>query len=111
MKIRISGSDYDPALLSKLSLFDLLELKKQTGLTVDDLQDNLAAAGEGDDDGGKSLLASEAGLLSVGALIWLARRKAGERLTLEEACDFPLEELSFVEEPGDVEAAAPGDPT
>ena len=31
-------------------------------------------------------------------MIWLSRRKAGERLTFEEACDFPLEELEFVDD-------------
>lgn len=29
------------------------------------------------------------------AMIWLARTHAGEKLTFEEACDFPLDEMTF----------------
>jgi hypothetical protein len=95
VKIKISGAEYDIAELGKLSLFDLLELKKQTGLDVDGLQEVFKDAEDGD---GSSVLASEEGLTAFGAMIWLSRRKAGERLTFEEACDFPLEELEFVDD-------------
>ena len=103
MKIKIQGTEYDVATLNKLSLFDLLELKKQTGLSVDDLQQTLA------DSDGASLMGSGDGLLVVGSLIWLTRRKAGEALTFEQACDFPLDALEFIEEESD-QPAAPPDP-
>ena len=107
MKIRISGVDYDAAALGRLSLFDILELKRQTGLSVDEMQ---AAFAEVDPDNPESAMRSEDPLVAFGATIWLARRKAGERLTFEEACDFPLDELEFIAEPGDVPDEAPVDP-
>ena len=58
MKIRISGVDYDAAALGRLSLFDILELKRQTGLSVDEMQAAFAEVDpddvpDADDDTGK----------------------------------------------------------
>lgn len=39
------------------------------------------------------------------AIIWLARIHAGEKLTMEEACDFALDDMKF-EVPDDPEADA-----
>jgi hypothetical protein len=115
MKLRIEGKDYDVAEIGRLSLLDLLELKKQTGMDVDRLQEVFAEAQQrqdeapDDEEGAMSILGTEDGLIAFGALIWLSRRKAGERsLTFEQACDFPLEELQFVDdEPGEVEPPDP----
>ena len=101
MKISIQGTLYDVAEVGRLSLLDLMELKKQTGMNVEDMTEPLANA-EGD-----SLISTNEGVMALGALIWLTRRKAGEReLTFEQACDFPLDELDVVpdeleEEPAD----------
>ena len=109
MKIKIESVEYDVAELGRLSLLDLLELKKQTGMDVDRLQAVFADAqpdeGEGDP---RNILATEDGLVAFGALIWLSRRKAGEReLTFEAACDFPLESLEFIEDEADLVDADP----
>ena len=108
MKIKIEGVEYDVAELGRLSLLDLLELKKQTGMDVDQLQSIFAEAqpeDEEEDEDGKepeNILNTEDGLIAFGALIWLSRRKAGERsLTFEQACDFPLESLEFIEDETD----------
>lgn len=103
MKIKIEGVEYDVAELGRLSLLDLLELKKQTGMDVDQLQSIFAEAQpEGDDKEPENILNTEEGLVAFGALIWLSRRKAGERsLTFEQACDFPLESLEFIEDETD----------
>ena len=98
MKISIQGTLYDVAEVGRLSLLDLMELKKQTGLDVDGMTGPLA-------EGGESIIATNEGVMALGALIWLTRRKAGERdLTFEQACDFPLDELEYVDEPEVVEA-------
>ena len=102
MKISIQGTLYDVAEVGRLSLLDLMELKKQTGMNVEDMTTPLANA-EGD-----SLIATNEGVMALGALIWLTRRKAGEReLTFEQACDFPLDELEFVDEEPEVVEADP----
>lgn len=103
MKIKIQGVQYDVAEVGRLSLLDLLELKKQTGMDVESMTTPLAEAGE-------SIIATNEGVMALGALIWLTRRKAGERdLTFEQACDFPLDELEFVDE-GETEAVVEVDP-
>ncbi len=116
MQIVIEGTPYDVAEIGRLSLLDLLELKKQTGMDVDTLQEVFSQAQErqqnapDDEEGAMSILGTEEGLVAFGALIWLSRRKAGERsLTFEQACDFPLESLTFIDddEPTEVEAVDP----
>jgi len=103
MQIRIEGRPYDVAEIGRLSLLDLLELKKQTGMDVDKLQEVFADAQPSQDgepvEDPKNILNTQDGLIAFGALIWLSRRKAGEReLTFEQACDFPLDALEFVED-------------
>lgn len=110
MKIEIAGTEYPVDALGRLSLFDLLELKKQTGMNIDQMQAALTAGAENPDDQASSLLGSAEGLTALGALIWLTRRKAGESLTFEQACDFPLDEMSFIDEPGDEPETEPADP-
>ncbi len=101
MKIRIQGVEYDVAEIGRLSLLDLMELKKQTGLSVEDMTVPLA-------EGGESIIATNDGVMALGALIWLTRRKAGETdLTFEQACDFPLDELEFVDDEPEVEQVDP----
>ncbi len=102
MKFKIQDTEYEVAEIGRLSLLDLMELKKQTGLSVDDLTGALANA----DD--QSLIGTSEGVIALGALIWLTRRKSGEReLTFEQACDFPLDELEFVDEEPEVEKVDP----
>lgn len=97
MKIVISGREYRAISSDEATLADLLALKSATGLSQRDLR-ALGEIAEGDDDNA---------ILLTGILVWFARRRAGERLTLEEACDVPLAEIEFVEEPGDEKPASP----
>lgn len=106
MKIVIQGKAYEMASIGKATLFDVMEIKKATGMTIGEMEQHLTAlAGSGTEDpetAGAELLNNPEGMIALGALVWLTRRRAGEVLTLEQACDFPLDELEFVEEPGDV---------
>lgn len=111
MRIRIEGTEYDVAEIGRLSLLDLLELKKQTGMDVDRLQAVFAEAQPAEDteddespQDPHNILNTEDGLIAFGALIWLSRRKAGERtLTFEQACDFPLDALEFIDDGEDAD--------
>lgn len=99
MKIKIGDAEYDAAEIGRLSLYDLIELKKQTGLEVDDITGPLE---DMKDD--QSLISTGSGVIALAGLIWLTRRKAGETLTLEEATDFPLEDLEFIDDEPEAEA-------
>ena len=102
MKIVIQGTKYDVAEIGRLSLLDLMELKKQSGMSVEDMTGPLESAE------GNSLIDTYEGNMALAALIWLTRRKAGERdLTFEQACDFPLDALEFIEEESDQPAGSP----
>ena len=81
MKIKISGTEYDAAQLGKLSLFDIIELKRQTGLSVDELKESFADV---DRDNPETAMRSEETLIGFGAVVWLARRKAGEHLRQDQ---------------------------
>ncbi len=103
MKVRIQGTEYDVAEVGRLSLLDFMELKKQSGMNVEDVTEPLAT-------GGESILSTNEGVMALAGLIWLTRRKAGERdLSFEQACDFPLDELEFLDddEPTEVETVDP----
>lgn len=102
MKIIIAGHEYSMATVGKLTLWDVIEMEKQTGLTLDDFSARMQEMGDVAAKGGDDV---KPDYFAVGVLIWLTRRKAGESLTLEQALDFPLDELEMVEEPGDVEAS------
>lgn len=102
MKLVISGTEYDVGSIGKASLADLVALKVQTGMGLGALREGLANAqrlksGDALDD--------EQALMALGALIFLTRRRAGEKVTFEEACSFPLDELEVITEDGDDLAA------
>lgn len=103
MKVRIGERSYDLAGLDHAHLSDLIALKRETGLGVVAIQEGLAGLG--------SDVLTDDGLVALGALVWLTRRRAGERLTLEQACDFPLDDLEFISEPDDPEVVELPDPT
>lgn len=102
MKIVISGKEYPVATQNDATLADFVALKDATGLTRKDLRElgervSKMTEAEAED--------SEDAMLATGVTVWLTRRRAGEHLTLEEACDFPLAQLQFIVEPGDAIAA------
>lgn len=89
--------------LDSLTLLDLIAVKQQTGLGLKDLQAGLQQGEDGEPD-----------MLAFSALVWLARRKAGEKhLSFEQAVDFPLADLRIENEQADDESedAATPDPT
>lgn len=119
MKFIIEGREYAFDGIARISLWDLLELPKQTraagfsggkGIDQAELQrrgQRMAAvaadiekrreAGEPAED-----QLDEEGIETVCAMIWLARRKAGERdLTVRDAVDFPLDQMDMIVEEGD----------
>lgn len=110
MKIIIEGDTYQ---LLEATLADHLALKAATGLSRADLEDlhtRVRALSEYDRN------RSDDALLLAGITVWFARRRAGENLTLEQACDVPMSEVEFVREPGDpddleVDAGGRPDPT
>lgn len=102
MKLVISGVEYPMASIGKATLLDVMELKKSTGMGISDVETHLKRVA---DLPGDELLNDSEAMVALGALIWLTRRRAGEQLSLEAACDFPLDELEFVAEPGDEEPA------
>jgi hypothetical protein len=110
VKIIIQGVAYP---LLEATLADHLALKAATGLSRADLEDlhqRVRALDEHDRN------RSDEALLLAGITVWFARRRAGENLTLEEACDVPMSEVEFVREPGDpdeddLDPASRPDPT
>lgn len=92
--------------MARPTLNDLVALKVQTGMGMKSLK---AGIDRFDALGGDIEAISEdvAVLDTIRALVWLVRRVAGERLTFDEANDFPLDELSFE----GVEEAPDEDPT
>lgn len=102
MKVRIEDRIYDMAGLDSAHLSDLIALKRETGLGVVAIQEGLAGLGADN-------LTDDA-LVALGCIVWLTRRRAGERLTLEQACEFSLSDLEFMPDESDEPGQAP-DPT
>ena len=119
MKIAIAGREYSVSALNKASLSDLLALKRASGLALKDVQagfERLQAFAEDESlsptDRAMEIISDESVLLALGAMIFIARWKAGEKLGFEEACDFPFDELDILAEPADeVEPAEVADPS
>lgn len=101
-KFLLDGEEYEIASIGSATLFDLLDLKKQVGLGVKDLERLLNEFSTVGDEGGPfetfaDILGSEDHLLAFAALVWLSRRGAGERdLTVREAADIPLDRIEFL---------------
>ncbi len=97
MHVVVSGTEYHFDALNKASLLDLIELKKQTGLTMESLGAIVSRLDEAKDDDGFDFTSDEGGLVALAVMIWLARRRAGERsLKFEDSADVPLDEIQFV---------------
>jgi hypothetical protein len=102
----IQGRKYPADSLQDISLADMLAVKRQTGMSMTELDAALNKLVEESSttEGGPGMESlDDASLFALATMIWLARRHAGEKsLTLEEAADFPLRELSMEAEPGDL---------
>jgi hypothetical protein len=103
----IQGKEFDVVeTLSKPSLNDLFYLKVKTkseefplGVSLKTLAAGLERMASFTNP--MDFIDDAESLLSLRALIFLARRHAGERVTLDSANDVPLDEFSFVPEDGD----------
>jgi hypothetical protein len=100
----VAGTAYHFNALNKASLLDLIELKKQTGLSTGDLEKLVGKLEDAKDDPEFSFIDDEGNLIALAVMIWLARRRAGERsLKFEDSADVPLDEIAFVAEDSDDE--------
>lgn len=103
VRFRIGDRTYSTASLDEVSLRDVMLFQTQAadmGLTVS-WADVEAAAVEM-----SALPQDEAGshpqaLLMLGVTVWAARRLAGEDVTFEEAVDFPMASMTFLDSPQD----------
>lgn len=107
MKVIIEGRTYDGVLGDDITLADLMAIKTATGMTRADLMDLIERVSQLSE---VEQQRSDEALIAAGISVWLARRHAGELLTLEEACAVKMSQVEFVREPGDPEPAAGGRP-
>ncbi|WP_422934982.1 hypothetical protein [Sinomonas sp. P47F7] len=113
MKFRLNGREYDiEAALQRPTLLMLREMKIRTGYGIKSIRDaapkfqDLFGGAEGLSEEEKEDLFMEVvddpDFLGVFiAVIWLARRHAGENLTFEEAGDFDIDSLEVVDDEPD----------
>lgn len=103
MHVIVGDKRYEFEALNKASLLDLMELKKQTGLTMETLGDLIAKMEtQQKDDPEFDFLGDEGNLLVLAVMIWLARRRAGERsLKFEDSADVPLSDVQLVADEAD----------
>lgn len=98
MKLKISGKEYDvDAGASKATLQTLYVMQREYGVNMADLAEK-AERFKGVRDP-RQLLGNPDLLEALLILIWMARRYAGEIMSLEESGSFPIDELEFVPEP------------
>ena len=109
MKFRIAGIEYDAGKILDAPINDLIELHDQTGMEGSDILAGLADGGTGGVE-----LFSHRSLMAITACVWLGRRKAGERVSFQDAvAGLSMPDIEWVAEtpaPVAVQPAAP-DPT
>lgn len=99
--------------VTKATLAELLILEVETGklgraLNLSELESMQATLEAIEDDEVRGRHPDA--LWMLGATVYLARRRAGERISFETAVDFPVDEVEWIVEPGD-EPAKTADPT
>ncbi len=95
--------------MSRPTLNDVMLLKMQTGMGLAAMQE---AVGKFDVGNLAAAMDDLDALQAMRGMIWLVRRQAGEKLTVDEACDFPMDTLDVEDEPGDEpDAEVTADPT
>jgi hypothetical protein len=110
VKVIIEGRTYP---VIEATLADHIALQGATGLSRADVEDLFTRVRALSD---RERERSDDAMLAAGLTVWFARRRAGENLTLEQACDVPMSAVEFVREPGDpddleVDSAGRPDPT
>lgn len=94
MKFTINGVEYDvEAGASKATLQTLYVMKTKYGIGVKQLVSMSRKFKEFENP--LDILDDPEAFNAFRAMIWLARTHAGEKLTLDEACDFPLDQMVF----------------
>jgi hypothetical protein len=105
MLIRIGTRTFPAVSVDSATLADLLAIRSQTGFSKKDLREMAERTEKLTEE---EVEDSDEALTMIGILVWLSRRHAGEDLTLEEACAFPLAELEFILEKDDPVPAGAG---
>lgn len=88
----IRGKRYPVSNVFDLDLNDLRNLKRETGVTIGEFRE---MAGTMYGKSIQQILMDESALMAMSVIIWASRRKAGENITLEQACDFSLVGADF----------------
>lgn len=105
MKFTIRGKEYDvEAGASKATLQTLYVMRTKYGIGVKALAEmgkKFATYANP-----MEILDDPEAFNAFRAMIWLARTHAGEKITMEEACDFALDEMIFEVPDPEPEAAA-----
>ena len=104
MKFKIGPVTYDMSSLDLLSLKDILLLEKETAelgnpLRWSDIQRMAQDAADMKTDAERQ--ANPDGMWVLAFTIWASRRVAGETLAFGDAIDFPMRDLTWIEEPQD----------
>jgi hypothetical protein len=109
MKFVIRGKEYDViAGLEKATLQTLYVLKVRQGIGMKSLMEQAQKMEKIKDP--LDLLEDENTFQVLMAVIWLARKHAGENITFEEANEFGISELQVVNEDGDEPEVLAADP-
>lgn len=115
MKIQIKNvGTYKMDSIEKLTLKELILLEHQSDLlgrrltigTVKTMSAALDACATDEERENHP----DAGMF-FGVAVWIARRRSGEDITLGDAIDFDLEDLTMIREPGDPEPGKKKGPT
>lgn len=121
----IAGNRYPATTLGKATLFEAAELAKTTGLSIGDCEELLGNLPEPEEpEGGwsdeeaeikarsRAMLASPDHLIAFAALIWISRRRQGEKVSLESSTEgFTLDDLTFETPDAPAPESEPEDPT
>jgi hypothetical protein len=109
VKIKIEGKEYDlAAALERPTLFLVREMKIRTGYGMKAIMD-AADSFQGKTE--EEILDDPDLIGALIAMIWLARRHAGEQLTFEQAGSFDISAMEYIDDPAPAEASdLPKDP-
>ena len=119
MKIRILDTEYDVTdAVNRASLNDLMELKVKTrkdgysgvsALTIKTTFETLSERAKTGDLEGVDLFDDPEFIINMVGVMWLTRRRAGEKLSVEEAGNVSFQDFGFVpdEEPSKEEEEDP----
>lgn len=101
--IEMGDRRYEYVTLSDLSLWQMIEIKKQTGLGVGQVEELMLDFGQVGEPGARfasfsELLGSEEHLLAMAVQLWAARVAAGDEVTIREAASVPMSQWRMVDD-------------